>query len=61
MVGSRRFELLASQPLRSWAATGLQTAERKGTRILVATFGNDPNHQPYESRASTCCVAKTLT
>lgn len=28
--------------------------------LLVATFGNDPNHQPYESRVGTCRVAKII-
>jgi hypothetical protein len=27
---------------------------------LVATFGNDPNHRPYESQASTCRVAMNM-
>ena len=33
---------------------------RGDAQTLVATFGNDPNHRPYESQASTCCVAMNI-
>lgn len=29
-------------------------------RCMVATFGNDPNHRPYESQAGTCRVAMNM-